>query len=353
MVLAKGTGAILSRKEKDVAKKILITGGSGFIGYFVAKALSAEKSNTVTIIDDLSRGVMDADFETLIARDNVHFIQAYLTDRNVLSGLQDDYDYVYHFAAIIGVKNVTENPDKVLYVNALTALNLFEYAKASKAVKKIYFASTSEVYAGSLRHGCIDFPTNEEVVLAIDDIHANRTTYAVSKIFGESAALVYGRKYDIPVTVGRYHNIYGPRMGCAHVIPETFFKIAHNTIIDVPSPTHTRAFCFIDDAVEFTIRACECSAAKNEIVHIGNRQEEVSVRDLVMTIARVMGKNITINELPDTPGSPIRRCPDTSKVEKLTGYQARISLEEGVRRSYEWYKEKLINTEDRETCQHS
>ena len=149
------------------------------------------------------------------------------------------------------------------------------------------------------------------------------------------------RKYGIPVTIGRYHNIYGPRMGYAHVIPETFIKISKSNTIDVPSPTHTRAFCYIDDAVEITIRACENANATNEILNIGNSKEEISIKDLIVKIASIMGKNITIHELPDTPGSPARRCPDTSKMERLTGYSPVIPLGEGIRKTYEWYKDRL------------
>lgn len=321
--------------------KILITGGAGFIGFSLAKKLSEDKDNDISIIDNLSRGTIDKELGNLLKKENVHFIQGDLTDPRLLLRLDREYEYIYHLVSIIGLKNVTEAADRVLYVNAVSTLNIFEYAKNIKNLRRIFFSSTSEVYAGTAKHFNITIPTDENVPLTIEDISADRTTYALSKMYGESIGFVYGRKFGIPVTIGRYHNIYGPRMGFAHVIPETFIKINRNSVVRVPSPNHTRAFCFIDDAIEFTIRACNSQNTINEILHIGNPKEEISIKELVMQIADIMGKDISIISMPDTPGSVSRRCPDTGKIERITGFSAQIFLTEGLRRTYEWYKYKL------------
>jgi nucleoside-diphosphate-sugar epimerase len=130
-------------------------------------------------------------------------------------------------------------------------------------------------------------------------------------------------------------------MGFLHVVPEMFIKIRDNDTIDVASPTHTRAFCYIDDAVQSTILVTEHVQTQGEIINIGNQEQEITIRDLVQTIAKVMGKSISLNELPDTPGSPARRCPDTSKIKSLTGFVPQVALEEGITRMYAWYKDKL------------
>ena len=337
--------------EKDIGRifrgkvmsKILITGGAGFIGYFITKKLSENKNNSITIIDNLSRCKIDTEFKELLENRNIQFIQGDLTDQRSLAQLNKDYEYIYHLAAIVGVKNVAKKPEKTLYINAISTLNIFEYIKMLKNVKKVFLSSTSEVYAGTLKHFSIKIPTSENVPLTIDDISSERTTYALSKIYTESSAFVYSKKYHIPVIIGRFHNVYGPRMGFAHVIPEMFIKIKKSREIDVPSANHTRAFCYIDDAVEFTIRACENNKAINEIFNIGNSREEIQIRELVLLIADIMGKNITIHELPMTQGSPPRRCPDTSKIEKLTNYIPVVSLKTGILKTYEWYKDKLDN----------
>lgn len=320
---------------------ILITGGAGFIGYFLAEKLSSDSKDVVTIADNLIRGRIDEDLEKVLERDNVDFIEGDLTDPRFVDSLGDDFDHIYHLAAVIGVKNVMKDPDRVLYVNALSTLNIFEAARGMKQLKRILFSSTSEIYAGTLRHFGIEIPTPESVPLTVDDITSERTTYALSKMFGESVCFSYGKKYDIPFTVVRYHNVYGPRMGFAHVIPEMFIKVLSSDEVDVPSPGHTRAFCYIEDAVEYTVRACLSPSTEGEILHIGNSDEEIRVNDLVLTVARVLGKEIRINPLPDTPGSPERRCPDIGKIKKLTGYSPRYSLAEGIEKTYAWYRNRL------------
>lgn len=330
-------------------EKVLITGGAGFIGYHLIRRLSQDNARRIHVVDNLSRGKLDYEFNALLANPNIKFIEADLTDHASFNALEADYDYIYNLAAVVGVKNVTDNPGHVLRVNIFSILNLLEWVKnANKNLKKLVYASTSEVYAGTARHYDINIPTGEEVKLTVEDISSSRATYALSKIVGESACFSYHHKHKIPFVILRYHNIYGPRMGFAHVMPETFLKINKAAVVDVPSPGHMRAFCFVDDAVEFTIRACEYDSINKEILHIGNPSEEIRVKDLVAMISRAMDKKVVIKELADTPGSPLRRCPDTQKAEKMTGYKAEIHLEEGIKRSYEWYKE--AESENRVRC---
>ncbi|MCU0428244.1 MAG: NAD-dependent epimerase/dehydratase family protein [Candidatus Kapabacteria bacterium] len=320
---------------------ILITGGAGFIGQAITRKLSDNPQHHITLIDNLVRGRIDTDLQEILDRPNVQFIQGDVTDMAFFDSLPTNFDYIYHLAAVIGVRNVMEKPDKVLYVNAISTLYLFEYAKRLPNLKRILFSSTSEIYAGTLKHFGIAVPTPETEHLTLDDITSPRTTYMLSKMYGESICFNYGRLYNIPFTVVRYHNVYGPRMGFLHVIPEMFLKIRDNATIDVASPAHTRAFCYIDDAVASTILVTEHDATQAEIINIGNQAQELTIRELVQTIAKVMGKSITINELPDTPGSPARRCPDTAKIKQLTGFEPQVNLEEGVTRMYAWYKDKL------------
>ena len=321
-------------------KTILITGGAGFIGYFTAQKLVTE-GNRIILVDNLSRGRMDDDFGELLTNDRVQFIKGDLTDPSFVQTLPKQVDYIYHFAAVIGVKNVLEHPDTVLSVNARSILNLFEYAQTVNGLKKFLFSSTSEIYAGTLTHFGIPVPTDETVPLTLEDVASERTTYALSKMFGESVCFNYGRKFGVPFTIVRYHNVYGPRMGFAHVIPELFIKIKNGKTVDLPSAEHTRAFCFVDDAVEMTIRLCEDAGAQGEIYHIGNAEEEISIGDLAVKIAAALNEHPQWRFLPATPGSPARRCPDTGKAATQTGYSPRVSLDEGIRRTYNWYKDKL------------
>ena len=205
--------------------KILVLGGAGFIGYHLIKALIQDRDNKIHVVDNLSRGRMDADFKELLKNPKIDFIQADLTDPHAFSHLESDYDFIYHLAAIIGVKNVINNPDRVLYVNTVSTLNLFEWLKNNhEKPERVLYSSTSEVYAGTMRHYGVPVPTDEEVNLTVEDIKSPRTTYALSKMIGESACFSYYKKYNIPITIVRYHNVYGPRMGYAHVIPEIMIR---------------------------------------------------------------------------------------------------------------------------------
>jgi UDP-glucose 4-epimerase len=322
-------------------KSILITGGAGFIGYHVAKELSLKEGYRITIVDNLARGRKDPDFSDLIAKPNVDFIDADLTDTSTYKSLSTDFDFIYHLAAVIGVRNVTNNPDKVLYVNAISNLYLFEYASSLPNLKKIFFSSTSEIYAGTLFHFGMKIPTPEDTPLTLLDIKSPRTTYMLSKMYGESICFNYKKVHGVPFTIGRYHNVYGPRMGFQHVIPEMFVKISRDPIVEVPSPHHTRAFCYIDDAVKMTILACESELSNGEILNIGNQDQELEIIDLTRVVASVMNKNVQIVPLPDMEGSPSRRCPDMSKSIRILGYEPHTTVAAGVQQTYTWYKDKL------------
>lgn len=319
--------------------KILLTGGAGFIGYHLAKRLAMD--NKVVILDNLSRGRMDHDFLELLNDPNIVFQNADLTNPAAYDELDLDFDYIYHLAAVIGVKNVSENPDRVLFVNALSNLYLFGFAKKIKNLKRIFFSSTSEIYAGTLKHYGIDVPTGENVQLTLDDIKSPRTTYMLSKMYGEAICFNYNFRYGIPFTIGRYHNVYGPRMGFLHVVPEMFCKMNDSATVEVPSPDHTRAMCYVDDAIEMTILACESDQTLNEILNIGNQDQEIKIIELAETVAKVMDVDVSLIRLPDTVGSPARRCPDISKIKQLTGYSPQTDLESGIRLTYDWYKDKL------------
>ena len=322
-------------------KKILITGGAGFIGFYLAKLLAKDPDSKVTIIDNLQRGRNDEEFKKLLSLGNITFVDGDLTDKATFDQLEQEFHYIYHLAAVIGVRNVTKNPDKVLYINAISSLYLMEFAKNCTSLKKVFFSSTSEIYAGTLEHYGISIPTPEDVNLTLMDITSERTSYMLSKMYGESIFFNYGRKYRIPFTIGRYHNVYGPRMGFMHIVPEMFLKIKDNDVVDVASMSHTRAMCYVEDAVEMTVLACESENTGGEILNIGNQDQEISVRELVTTIAGVINRNVEINEIDDTPGSPSRRCPDTSKIKILTGFTPKVSLTDGIAKTYDWYKTRL------------
>jgi nucleoside-diphosphate-sugar epimerase len=271
----------------------------------------------------------------------VEFIEGDVTRRRDLRQLPKDISYVFHFAAIIGVENVIEQPEEVLRVNAFGTYRIAEFATDLSELKRLIFASTSEVYAGTLEHFGMQIPTPETTPIALCDLKAKRTSYGLSKIFGESTCHIFNQRFDVPTTSLRYHNIYGPRMGYQHVMPEKFVEIQNKERVEVYSPDHTRAFCYIQDAIKATVALAEAKDAINETVNVGNSTEEIDIYSLIEHLVDVIGEDIELVRAQHAPGSPTRRCPDTKRLRQLVDYEPTVSLKEGIRRTYEWYKERL------------
>ena len=322
-------------------KKVLITGGAGFIGFHLAKRL-AELEYDVHIADDLSRAVEDSDFKNLCVWPNVNYHKIDLLETEALNRLALDYDHIYHLAAIIGVMYVTQQPYRVLVENQQMMVNMVELARRQQRLSRFLFASTSEIYAGTLRHFEMPIPTPEDSPLAITPLYEGRTSYMLSKIYGEAMCQQSG----IPFTIFRPHNVYGPRMGLAHVIPEVLQR-AHNTgdgdPLEYYSAEHKRTFCYVSDAIEIMVRAAEKLSCENETLNVGMQGPEVSIRELVNVISWVVGKNFVRLERDPQEGSPTRRCPNMGKTKRLTEYSATKGLEEGISLTYEWYRQKIFD----------
>lgn len=320
--------------------RILVTGGAGFIGYHLANRLSNKKNHEIYVVDNLSRGSRDTELSALINKRNVKFIEADLTRGDSYKLLNGSYDYVYHFAGVVGVKNTIRKPDRVLYVNIVSTLNLLEWIRMSqKGIKKLLFASTSEVYAGTLKHYGIPIPTDEGVNVCLDNVASSRTTYALSKIAGESACFNYS-KYDIPFVIIRYHNVYGPRMGYSHVIPELILKARRSKkYLGVHSVNHTRTFCYVSDAIEATVNIAASKDSSGQIFNVGNDNEEITIGGLAKKIIGIINPALKIKPLSDESGSPSRRCPDINKLKRAINFQPKICLDKGIKLTWEWYRQ--------------
>lgn len=315
----------------------LVTGGAGFIGFGLARFL-AERGDDVTIVDDLSRGKADAEFLALTARPNVRFLRFDMTDRGAFGALPGRFDFVYHIAAINGTRLFYEIPDRVLRVNILSSLNLLDWL-VDHPCGKVLFSSSSEGYSGAVTRFGYRLPTDEDVPLVVADVRNPRISYGGSKIAGELLFFNYARMRGWPVTVIRYHNVYGPRMGYDHVVPEFAVRCFRKV---KPFPIYggeeTRAFDYIDDAVKATVAVMECREADGEVVHVGNDREEIRMIDLATMILEESGHDAPFAVHPAPAGCVKRRCPDTAKLRRLTGLENEVSLREGLRRTLAWYR---------------
>jgi UDP-glucuronate decarboxylase len=314
--------------------KALVLGGAGFIGLHLTRRLVADGCQ-VTIVDDFSRGRDDVELRSIREHPNVEVISGDLTDPATFATIPHGWDQIYLLAAIVGVRNVEANPAKVIRVNTLAVLHLLDWIAPGE---RVFFASTSEVYAGGVDLGIVPVPTAEDIPVVIADVDAPRFSYAISKLLGEAAVLHTTAAKGCPAVVGRFHNVYGPRMGADHVIPELSLRAMRGeNPFRVYGADQTRAFCHVDDAVEAMIRLM--AHPTNEIVHIGNDMDETNIGDLAKLVLRIADADLELVAAPAPAGAVARRCPDLSKLRELTGYEPMVSLEEGVRRTLGWYRE--------------
>ena len=330
-------GSSSSATEVSVSARSLVTGGAGFIGFALARHL-ADRGDAVEIVDDLSRGKADEEFAALVSRPNVRFHRFDMTERAGFSALDGHFDFVYHIAAINGTRLFYEIPDRVLRVNILSTLNLLEWLVTHPCGKAL-FSSSSEAYSGAVTRFGYPLPTDEDVPLVVADVRNPRISYGGSKIACELLFFNYARMHGFPVTVIRYHNVYGPRMGYDHVVPE--FAVRCFRRID-PFPIYggdeTRAFDYIDDAVRATVSVMECREADGEIVHVGNDREEIAMRALAQKMIDATGHHAKLEIHPAPAGCVMRRCPDTSKLRRLAGFENAIPLSEGLAKTLAWYR---------------
>jgi UDP-glucuronate decarboxylase len=317
--------------------RILVLGGAGFVGYHLVKQLTAERGASVTVVDDFSRGRRDAELAAVLHRPGVNLHEADLTEPGALSALDKTWDEVYMLAAVVGVRHAMNDPVRVLRVNTLAVLNVLDWL--TPAAGRVFFASTSETYAGGVELGQLPVPTPEDVPLSVRDVTNPRLAYAASKILGESATIHYARERGLPFVIGRLHNVYGPRMGADHVIPELSLRaLAREEPFRVYGLEQRRAFCHVSDAVEAIRRLMAAEAAVGLVVNIGNDSEETRVGDLLALVLRLASFSPTLDVRPAPPGSVPRRCPDLTRLRTLTGYRPSIALADGVRDTFEWYR---------------
>lgn len=323
-------------------RRIIVTGGGGFIGYHLAEYLSRQNETQVTVIDNHSRGASDDMFAELAARENVIALNEDMTKKDFYAKLSGRYDEIYHLAAINGTKNFYEHPYEVLRVNLLSLINILEWCNAENC-GAFLFSSSSEAYAGTVnRFYNADFiPSAEDIPLTVDNVMNPRWSYGGSKLAGELLTINYCRTRGVPFKIIRYHNVYGVRMGFEHVLPE-FFKRIHDKVNPFPifGGQETRAFCAVEDAVLATESVMLSEKCNGEIVHIGNSTQEIKILDLLALVFEVANFHPAVEVKPAPSGSVARRCPDTRKLFDLTGFKASTTLEQALPKMYSWYEKK-------------
>ena len=298
-------------------KKVVVTGGAGFIGSHLVEKLVG-RDYQVIILDDLSTGKME-NIEELLKNNNVEFVQGSVTDFPLLKRLFKDASYVFHQAAIPSVLRSIENPQASHEVNVNGTLNVLLAAKEN-SIKKVIYASSSAVYG--------DTPTLPKR----EDMKPHPLSpYAVTKLVGEYYCQVFHEVYKLPTICLRYFNVYGPRQDpnsqYAAVIPR-FIKRAFQG--DCPiifgDGEQTRDFTFVKDAVEANILALESDACG--LFNIG-RGESITINRLAELIIRLAGNNVEPIHQEPRPGDIRHSLADISKA-RTFGYEPKYGLQAGL-----------------------
>jgi nucleoside-diphosphate-sugar epimerase len=299
-------------------RKILITGGAGFIGSSLAEKLISDPDNYVVLVDDLSTGEMRK--LPQLPKDNWRFVKCNVNVYRDIAEvmLSNKFDYVFHYAAFVGVKQTQAFPIRVL--KDLYGIEyIFDICKNS-GVKRVFFASSSEVYGEP-----VDLPQNEETTPL-----NSRIPYAVVKNVGEAYLKSYKKEYDLDYTCFRFFNTYGPKQSIDFVMSKFIGHALRNEPIPIYGDgLQTRTFCFIDDNIEATTKALYNNAYVNDVLNIGS-DYEITILDLAKLVIKLTGSSSVLEYMPPLPeGDMKRRYPDITKMRGLLNRDL-ITMEQGI-----------------------
>ena len=315
---------------------VLITGGSGFLGSNLSNFIS-KKGFNVKILDNFSRNMHKN------INSEIELIDCDVRDKDNLIKYSKNTDIFIHLAFVNGTRYFYENPELVLDVGIKGILNSIECINTHN-IKKFILASSSEVYNEPNQ-----VPTNENEIIKIPDVLNPRFSYSSGKIISEILTINSANQKEIEKIIFRPHNIFGKNMGEEHVIPELIKKIyiaskyfkENNCTIEIQgNGSQTRAFCYIDDAIDqifFLIK----NGKNNNVYNVGINNE-ISILDLAKKIASILKIDLKIEITENRIGSAKRRCPDIEKIINL-GFNLENNFEQGLISTVNWYKEYYLN----------
>ena len=317
--------------------KVLVTGGAGFLGSFLVDALLG-RGDEVSVIDDVSSGA-EWKIAHHLSNPRLIFVRDSILNRTIMDDLISRCDMVYHLGAIVGVHHYVVNPYAVLNVNVNGTQLILQLCH--KYNKKVLFASTSEIYG---RNPKIPFKEDDERVLGSTKI--DRWCYSTSKAVGEHFCFAY-KKLGLKMAIVRFFNVYGPRMDkldTGRVITIFLAKILRNEPVTVIGDgRQTRCFTYVEDGIRGMMAAAERPEGEGEVFNIGSNVE-TTILDLAKKMIAIAGSTSTISfvkqesvyghSYEDVP----RRVPDPAKTTERLKFTASTSLDEGLRRTIEWFK---------------
>ncbi|QQG47091.1 MAG: NAD-dependent epimerase/dehydratase family protein [Candidatus Woesebacteria bacterium] len=316
-------------------KRILITGGAGFIGSTLVRKLAA--NNDIVVYDNLRRDAMKY-FPKENGISDVNFVKGDILDANLLRGVTSFFkpQIVFHLAAMAGVTDYYRQPTKTMEVNAVGTYNVLQSVKDLPIERFIYF-STSEVYGPTV------FGVKEDAPTAQGELKQMRWCYGISKLAGESLVFSYSQEFKLPLTSIRPFNIYGPGQVGEGAIQIFIRKALSNLPIEVTgNGNQIRAWCYIDDLVSATLTAAQEKKALGEIFNVGNPEGTVTILSLAKIIIRLSNSKSKISFVPHKGVDIDLRVPNVQKAEEILRYQPKVDLESGLLKSIAWYRDNNI-----------
>jgi UDP-glucose 4-epimerase len=313
-------------------KRILITGGAGFIGTTLARRLVGD--NEIVAFDNLHRDALGG--TDLAEHPNFCFVQGDVLDADAVAEVARGATHIVHAAAIAGVDTVLESPVRTMRVNLIGTYNVLEAAAAKEAVERVIEFSTSEVF------GTYAFRVDETSATTQGSVGEARWTYAVSKLAGEHMAHAYHQELGVPTVSVRPFNVYGPgQIGGGAIRAFIEAALAGQDLTIHGDGSQIRAWCYVDDMVEGLLLALEHPNAIGESFNIGNARSAVTIFDLARRIKALTGCPGELVFQPLHYLDVELRIPNVDKARALLGFEAKVELDEGLERTIAWYREKI------------
>ncbi len=314
-------------------KTLFITGGAGFIGSTLAGKLCAD--NRIVLFDNLKRNTIR--YSNLLDNRNVTLIEGDVLDFAAVKQAMAGADIVVHAAAIAGIDTVIQNPVTTMEVNMLGTANVLRAAYENGISDRVLEFSTSEVF------GSMAFRVSEEMQTVAGSAGEARWVYAVSKLAGEHLSHAYYTQYRLPTVSIRPFNIYGPGQTGEGAIQIFIRKALNNEPISIYGDgAQIRAWCYVDDMIDGLLLALANQQAIGESFNIGNARAVTTIFGLAETVCRVLGSKSEVLFAPPLSADIELRIPETKKSLDILGFQAKVDLEEGIRRTARWYEENKL-----------
>ncbi len=314
-------------------KRILITGGAGFIGTTLARELV--EANEVVAFDNLHRDALSG--TPLADHENFSFVEGDVLDPGRLAEVARGATHVVHAAAIAGVDTVLASPVRTMRVNLIGTYNVLEAALATAdTLERFLDFSTSEVF------GTHAFRVSEGQVSTIGSVGEARWTYAVSKLAGEHMTHAYHDEFRLPAVTVHPFNVYGPgQIGGGAIRAFIEAALAGRDLTIHGDGSQIRAWCYVDDMVSALLLVLEHEAAVGHTFNVGNPRSAVTIFDLAQRIKRLTGAAGEILFQPLHYADVELRIPNVEKGRELLGWEPRVELDEGLEKTIAWYRAKL------------